>query len=34
MHMLGLNKTINRLVMANSVSCHGHVFGREGGHIF
>ena len=30
--MLGLNETIDRLAMANSVSWYGHVLRREDGH--
>ena len=31
--MLGLNKTVNHLVMANSVRWYGHVLRREDGHV-
>ena len=33
MFMLGLNETIAQLAMANSVCWHGHVLGREDGHV-
>ena len=33
MFMLGLNETINQLVIANSVRWHGHVLWREDGHV-
>ena len=33
MLMMGLNKTIYRLAMANSVRWYGHVLRREDGHV-
>ena len=33
MFMLGLSEAIDRLAMANSVRCYGHVLSREDGHI-
>ena len=33
MFMLGLNETMDQLVMANSVCWHGHVLRREDGHV-
>ena len=33
MFMLGLNKTIDQLAMANSVRWYGHVFRRQDGHV-
>ena len=33
MLMLGLNETMHRLAMANSVRCYGHVLRREDGHV-
>ena len=33
MMMLGLNKTIDQLAIANSVRWHGHVLMREDGHV-
>ena len=30
---LSLNKTIDQMAMANSVSLYGHVLRREGGHV-
>ena len=33
MLMIDLNKTINKLAMANSVCWNGHVLRRRGGHV-
>ena len=33
MLMLGLNETMDRLAMANSVHCNGHVLRMEGGNV-
>ena len=33
MFMLGLNKTINQLAVANIVCCYHHVLRREDGHL-
>ena len=33
MLMLGLIETIDRLAMANSARCHGHVLRRADGHV-
>ena len=33
MFMLGLNETIDQLLMANSVRLYGHVLRREDGHV-
>ena len=33
MFMLGLNETIDQLVIANSVHWYGHMLSREDGHV-